>query len=159
MPPLIDDCLTHIEDSVSLTAWSSRYPKAKAAVGILRTTLRRIAFASQAALDGNGGFQELLTCVKNTSDWAINGVSIEQLIDESSLGTPEVKALRDQADPDLVKRTILRMQALEAHPNCPSCQHPFQSTDHDPFCSSCVEAGWDIAWIRGYTAARRRPNP
>jgi len=38
--------------------------------------------------------------------------------------------------------------------NCPSCRRPFESPDHDPFCSSCVDAGWDVAYRRGVEDVR-----
>jgi hypothetical protein len=38
--------------------------------------------------------------------------SIEDLIERSSLGTPEAKALREQADPALVERVMERVREL-----------------------------------------------
>jgi hypothetical protein len=38
---------------------------------------------------------------------------------------------------------------------CPSCEHEFKPPDGDPFCSSCVEAGWALAFRRGVRAAEK----
>lgn len=35
---------------------------------------------------------------------------------------------------------------------CPACEKDFNTPDHDPFCSSCVEAGWAEAYRRGHAA-------
>jgi hypothetical protein len=35
---------------------------------------------------------------------------------------------------------------------CPACEMDFNTPDHDPFCSSCVEAGWAEAYRRGHAA-------
>ncbi len=42
---------------------------------------------------------------------------------------------------------------------CPACKHDFDSPDEDPFCSSCVDAGWDLAFKRGAAAARAEGLP
>lgn len=44
-------------------------------------------------------------------------------------------------------------------PICPACEHEFESPDEDPFCSSCVDAGWDLAFRRGQAAARAEGLP
>lgn len=38
-------------------------------------------------------------------------------------------------------------------PLCPACSKAFASPDWDPFCSSCVEAGWRDAYLRGQASA------
>lgn len=154
---LIEDCLNHIEEVVHLRAISGiAYPRAQAAVGILRSALHSIQVISGAALWGEPQMKELLDGMTRIQSVATEGKPskpIEELIAASSLGSPEVVAARASVDPNLVKRVLRRAQELETHPKCPACYQAFKSTDHDPFCSSCVDAGWDLAWVRGYAKA------
>lgn len=48
---------------------------------------------------------------------------------------------------------------LKAANRCPACKHVFESLDIDPFCSSCVEAGWAEAYLRGYADAQKAAAP
>jgi hypothetical protein len=57
------------------------------------------------------------------------GRTIDELIEASSLGTPEAKAIRAQADPALVDRVLKRVDELEAERADPECNcNPLENT-------------------------------
>lgn len=45
-------------------------------------------------------------------------------------------------------------ELLEPAPSCPACRIALPPPDGDLFCSSCVKAGWDIAYRRGMEDAK-----
>lgn len=62
----------------------------------------------------------------------------EALIERSSLGTPEAKAIRAQADPAMVNKVLERANELERSPVCLDCGHPLAEADHHaPVCPYC----------------------
>jgi len=63
---------------------------------------------------------------------------VEALIERSSLGTPEAKAIRAQADPAMVDMALKRADALERSPVCLDCGHPLTEADYGaPVCPYC----------------------
>lgn len=54
---------------------------------------------------------------------------------------------------ELREHRAMAAQLIAKPGACPACRHQFESPDSDPFCSSCVDAGWDLAYRRGHAAA------
>lgn len=76
-------------------------------------------------------------------------VDIDELLERSSLGTPEAKALRAQADPQLVEKVIARAKELEREElrPCPKCQLGHILEDSiSAFCSRRYAAVFPCDW-------------
>jgi len=83
---------------------------------LMHTTSRVVAFRAQAPLG--------------------------DLIDRSSLGTPEAKAIREEADPEIVKQTLRRADELDADAAWEECCCKKEVAYFDPLCRLNFKAGF-----------------
>lgn len=71
---------------------------------------------------------------------------IEELIEASSLGTPEAKALRDSVPDEVAKRIVARSKEIERY--CPSCAEQGHADCYDAGVQAGREQAADAIRIR-----------
>jgi hypothetical protein len=77
-------------------------------------------------------------CRGNCAEWTRN--PIQDLIERSSLGTPEAKAIRASVPQEQVDKIMARVRELEAEPeSCVYCSHPVD--DHGTTEIGCSRCG------------------
>jgi hypothetical protein len=116
--------------------------------------LRSTRFAPADDADGRGvtyrvhaaeweRLEEALDAMAPESDHRVPARSIEELIDASSLGGPEAKALRESADPALVQAVLARTDELSgACLNCRGTGVRYDETNgHGHQCRPCQGTG------------------